>query len=196
MEETWRTFIAIDPGKPLRSKIDQLQTRLQNKTGPGVRWVNPDQVHLTLKFLGDVPVSAIDPLAQALKNACSAAKPFELTLEGSGCFPSYKKPNAIWLGLSGGLPALQALQQSIERETDAFSAHKENRGFSPHLTIGRVKARLAREQQRIGAVLEGTSVGVLGSFPVGDVLLIRSLTLPEGPRYTTLARAALGNKSD
>jgi RNA 2',3'-cyclic 3'-phosphodiesterase len=191
MEETWRTFIAIDPGKPLRSKIDQLQVRLQNKTGPGVRWVKPDQCHLTLKFLGDVPVSSIDPLAQALKHACSAAKPFELTLEGSGCFPSYKKPNAIWLGLSGGLPALHALQQSIERETDAFSAHKENRSFSPHLTIGRVKARLSQEQQRIGTVLQGTSVGLLGSFPVNDVLLIRSLTLPEGPRYTTLARATL-----
>lgn len=191
MAEKWRTFIAIDPGKTLQAEVDRLQSRLQGKTGPGVRWTPPAQVHLTLKFLGDVSAEHIDPLAQALKRACAGTGPLELVLDGAGCFPSFKKPSVIWVGLGGDIPALRQLQKRIDGATQEFSGHQENRDFHPHLTIGRVKARLFREQQRIGAVLQSTKVAELGRWTARDVLLVHSKTEPAGSVYTTIATAPL-----
>jgi 2'-5' RNA ligase len=169
---------------------DKLDRRLSRDCRNFVRWTAREQLHLTLKFYGNVHTAELDALQQRLRRAAGGISPFELGLAGLGCFPSAQRPNVIWIDLEGQVTALGTFQARVERETAAFGNHSETRPFHPHLTVGRVKA-FGRQACRIGEAIGDETLPGLGTWTVGDVALVRSQLSPRGSIYTCLARIPL-----
>jgi len=184
-----RAFIAIAVKPALAAEVKKVQQRL-NSPGGVMRWSNPEHLHLTLQFLGNVAAGQLDALAAALRRACAQTAPFQLALEGAGCFPNTKSPRVVWIGIQGDLEPLRKLQEQIARETKTFGDHGDERAFQPHLTIGRVKAS-GSEGRKAGHAIELVTVPKLGDWTVHRVLLVQSELSPDGARYTTLAAVAL-----
>jgi RNA 2',3'-cyclic 3'-phosphodiesterase len=186
-----RAFIAItlDPGQIVELK--QIQRQLQAQVpGEAVRWVRPDQLHLTLRFLGNVPRAKLAELSAALNRATEAMASFRLALAGVGCFPDTKRPRVVWIGMNGDLDSLRRLQSQIEHETQYLGDHRESRDFQPHLTIGRVKAA-GIAARKVGECIERAVAPPAAELAVRQIHLIQSELSPAGARYTTLATAAL-----
>jgi 2'-5' RNA ligase len=189
-----RTFIAIKLDEALHRRLARLQDELKPAVPHGsVRWVAPENIHLTLKFLGDVEPARIEAIAAAMRAAAAGAQPCSFEVAGLGCFPNTRRPNVIWVGLSETSGALAALQAAIETELSRLGFPPEARGFSPHLTLGRVR-RESRpaDIQEIGRLVEAKKIGSLGRQTVSSVTLFESDLRPEGAVYTALAEAPIG----
>ncbi|HKS37867.1 MAG TPA: RNA 2',3'-cyclic phosphodiesterase [Verrucomicrobiae bacterium] len=191
--EPVRAFIAIAVPQMLVEQLKQLQRQLEADVGgDAVRWTKPDQLHLTLKFLGNVRGDGVNDLKSALTRACAGRAPFQLTLEGLGCFPNTRTPRVVWVGITGELKPLEKLQMEIDRQTQTFGDHTEERPFQPHLTIGRVKVQ-GKDARRLGEAVERTTVFRPGAWLIREVELIQSKLAREGANYSTLASAHLMN---
>jgi 2'-5' RNA ligase len=191
--ETVRVFIAIELDAAVREALDGLQSRLkrapQSRLG---RWVAPESIHLTLKFLGEVPASRVPELQQALERACAGVPPFELAVTGLGCFPDPKRPRVVWVGVEELTGALVRLQRAVEAELGRLGFRPEGRGFTPHLTLARVRDQAnSRERAELGAWIGQQAVGWLAAMRVGQVCLMRSVLRPEGAVYIRLGAAPL-----
>ncbi len=192
MEEI-RTFVAVELSDDLKHELRGAQKQL--KSAPGaftVRWVEPDNMHLTLKFLGNVPRSRVEELGDALAPISELA-PFSLNAEGLGCFPSVRRPNVVWVGLGGPVDRIEALARQVDDVLAAKGIEREARPFSPHLTLGRVN-RDARPADRamLGDAIQKFPRVVYGAVPVDAVHLIQSDLRPGGPVYTILRTVRLG----
>jgi 2'-5' RNA ligase len=184
-----RAFIALPLEPVLAAEIKKVQQRL-NPPGGAVRWISPEHLHLTLQFLGNVATDRLDDLTAALRRACTHTAPFQLALEGAGCFPNAKSPRVVWIGIQGDLEPLRKLQDQIAQETKNLGDHGDQRAFQPHLTIGRVKAS-GLEGRKAGQAIELATVPKLGDWTVHHVLLVQSELAPDGARYITLAAVPL-----
>jgi len=184
-----RAFIAIAVEAALAAEVKKVQQRLNSPDG-AVRWLNPEHLHLTLRFLGNVATERLEDLAAALRRACARTAPFHLALEGAGCFPNTRRPRVVWIGIQGDLEPFRELQEQIAQETKNFGDRGDEHAFQPHLTIGRVKAS-GVEGRKAGQAIELVTVPKLGDWTVHHVLLLRSELIPDGARYTTLAEVAL-----
>ena len=192
-DEILRTFIAIELDETLRIAIGRVQAKFKRQVQPGsVKWVAPDGIHLTLKFLGETPRSRIPDIEAALRAACAGHVPFEFTVEGRGCFPNFRRPRVIWVAVREKGQTLARLQADVEKHVAPLGWPTEDRGFSPHLTLGRV-ARGEREEEKIGQVVEKSVVELIGAQRVTAVSLIQSELRPTGAVYTRLFEAPLGN---
>lgn len=191
-----RAFIAIEIPPPIQFGIDQQTVGLRDAADSRlVRWVQPSNLHLTLKFLGDISLTSVQFLAQMLTAAAAQHEAFEVQIGTLGCFPSSKRARVIWIGIQAP-PALETLRRGIEAGTRRLGYPAEARGFSPHLTIGRVKERLsATESQRVQNALDSHHVGVIGNAEVNSVHLIKADLQPTGSIYTRLFSAPLGTTS-
>lgn len=190
--EQIRTFIAIELEEAVLDGLAQVQEQLKEDGATRVvRWVRPGGIHLTLKFLGNVPAQRIDGIGQALKRACTGFGPFTLTFGGLGCFPSARRPRVVWVGVQGDTETLARLQEAIEEEVAPLGFPTEKRGFSPHLTLGRVKKASTSEQRQLGELIRRTEVGLVGQMTVRAVNLMRSDLKPSGAVYTPLLSVAL-----
>lgn len=188
-----RAFVAIALPQILVERLKQIQQQLQSGAGgDAVLWTKPAQLHVTLKFLGNVAGDALKNLKYALRHACKGQAPFRLALENPGCFPNTRNPRVIWVGISGELEPLQKLQTQIDREMQAFGDHTEEHAFQPHLTIGRVKAG-AIQAKRVGRAIEQAPFGRVGAWTVSEIDLMQSRLSPQGAQYTTLATLALSS---
>ena len=188
-----RAFIAVEIPVGIHQAIKKQTAPIQAALNASlVRWVPAENVHLTLKFLGDVSPANIDLLKQMLSAEVSHHRAFEVRFEGLGAFPSPKRPRVIWIGIQA--PAgLEALQHGIEAATATLGYPDEQRPFSPHLTIGRVKQSVnSAGMQKIRAALEGTKLDSLGTAEVNAVHLYKSDLKPSGAVYTRLFSAPLG----
>lgn len=186
-----RAFVAIPLPSDLKERVAVIQRRLDSVLGRNlVRWTGSDQLHLTLRFYGDVPEADVGELSVALRRATEGVQAFELSITGLGGFPSLRRPTAVWLGLEGGLEPLHTLQHQIERETARFGSHSETRTFHPHLTIGRVKP-VGEASRRAGEALGSEVVERVGIWPGGCVQLVQSQLKPTGSVYTVLEEIAL-----
>jgi 2'-5' RNA ligase len=194
--ETLRAFIAIELTPEILSRLNELQTRLQNDLPSGlIRWVRPEGIHLTLKFLGDIPVTQVDAIAQILQTVCAPYTPFSFSISGMGCFPNPRRPRVIWVGVHEPSGALAEIQQEIERAAKPLGYPPENRAFSPHLTLGRVKRGSREALEALGTYVTRSAVNV-GQQQVGGISLMCSDLRPTGAVYTELALALLsGPKS-
>ncbi len=192
-DELLRTFIAVELDESLRQSLVTLQNRLKKQTPAGsVKWVAPDGMHLTLKFLGDTPPQRIPDIRAALRDACATFPPFELAFEGRGCFPNFHKPRVVWVAVRAPGNALMRLQRAVEDHIASLGWPSEARGFTPHLTLGRVSRNAdARAAATVGAAVENLIVEELGRQRVERVNLIRSDLRPTGAVYTTLDAVAL-----
>jgi 2'-5' RNA ligase len=192
--EILRTFIAVELDEALRRSLVSLQNRLKRQTPAGsVKWVAPEGMHLTLKFLGDTPSERVPEIVSSLHEACSAVSSFHLMLEGRGCFPNFRQPRVIWVAVRDENGALSRLQGAVEAHVAPLGWPAETRGFTPHLTLGRVSRSADRgEVAAVGQAVENAVIEELGRQRVDRVMLIRSDLRPTGAVYTALAEAALG----
>jgi len=187
-----RVFIAIPIPAPLQEAIQHATAGLKERLGRRlVRWVAPENVHLTLKFLGEISPANVDLLAEALHHEAGGHSAFEMTIGGLGVYPNPRRPRVVWIGVQAP-PALETLQRAIEAAAARLGYPEEERPFSPHLTIGRVSQHAAGgDQQAVRQAIEATRVGQLGTATVDTLELFRSDLRPEGPHYTRLHSAAL-----
>ena len=185
-----RAFIAVEIPSSLQHTIQESISGLRKTLGNDlVRWVPPQNVHLTLKFLGDVSSSNLDLIKQMMTAEVAQQRCFEMQVEGIGSFPSSRRPRVIWVGLHAPA-ALESLQRGIESASARLGYTSEEKSFSPHLTVGRVKQNLsAPEIQRIRAALEETKIGPLGLVYVDAAHLFKSDLQPNGSVYTRLFSA-------
>ena len=186
-EETVRTFICIEIPETIKGRIDSLQHELR-RLGAQVSWTRPSNIHLTIKFLGDVPATRIEDVKGAVERATAGRTAFEIEVGGTGCFPAPRNPRVLWVGLTSIPIPLRELHSAIESELAREGFPREEKRFSPHLTIGRVRnpqnaGRLAEELIRRGIESE--------SFRAGEIIVMRSDLNPSGSIYTPLAATRL-----
>ncbi len=191
--ESWRLFIAIELPPHVLAHLEALQQWLQERTPPHtVRWVAPQGIHLTLKFLGDVPTQKRAALQDALAHAVRAHAPFELSLGGFGCFPNPQRPRVAWVGVQKDLDALRRLRDAIEAHVAPLGYPTETRPFHPHLTLGRVRRDARRQDARaLGTLLTEGTHAQRKTWAVHEVTLFRSQLRPSGAVYTPLFHAPL-----
>ncbi len=190
--DTIRVFIAIELAHDILSKIGRLQTRMKQDIPKGlVRWVRPEGIHLTLKFLGDAPASRVADIAGAMRSACVSVPAFGVEIGGLGCFPNTGRPRVIWVGVDEPRAILTRLHERIDRHMAGLGFPPEKRPFNPHLTLGRVKGRNREQAQALGEYVARGKARV-GHIEIASVGLIRSELLPGGAVYTRLAQAPLG----
>jgi RNA 2',3'-cyclic 3'-phosphodiesterase len=187
-----RAFIAIEIPNTIQEAIHKDTLNLRKALDSAlVRWTPCSNIHLTLKFLGDVSESNLQFIKQMLVQECTEHFAFDLQVGKLGSFPNSKRPRVIWVGLNAP-GELLSLQQSIESAASRLGYEKEERGFSPHLTIGRVRQNLsATDLGRIHTALDSTHVSMLGTVTINAVYLFKSDLQPNGSVYTRLFSAPL-----
>jgi RNA 2',3'-cyclic 3'-phosphodiesterase len=187
-----RTFIAVEIPPHVQKKIQQETEPLRKELGSSlIRWVPVQNIHLTLKFLGDVSPANVEYLTQILCTEADSCSAFDMHISGLGSFPSPKRPRVLFIGIQA--PAeLEALNRGIESACARLGYESEARGFSPHLTIGRVRQdATSADQQRIRHALEGIAIDSLGTARVNSVHLYKSELKPTGSVYTQIFSAPL-----
>jgi len=191
MRSSIRAFIAIRLTSDIQKGLDEIILQLKGELrGAPIRWVPVENIHLTLKFLGDVASDDLETLKQALVTEAKRYSPFETGVGELGVFPSLRKPRVLWVGVQAPQQLIE-LQHRIETSMARLGYPREERGFTPHLTLGRISRDISEsEVKRIAAVIENSKVQ-LGSMPVQAIDLYRSDLHPSGAIYTCLFTAPL-----
>jgi 2'-5' RNA ligase len=184
-----RAFLAIDLPEALRPGLAQVQGELKRSRAE-VRWVPPGNIHLTLKFFGNVPEDEIGSLALAARQAAAGEELLQLKVTVAGAFPSPKAPRVVWLGLGGDLVPLTRLYQRLEKAFAALGYPPEGRAFNPHLTLGRVKSPVNRE--KLASMLAKLPPLDWPPFTVKELILFQSVLSPQVSKYTPLKVIPLG----
>ena len=188
--DTLRAFIAVPVSDEVRATVASVEENLRG-LGADVKWVDPQNVHLTLKFLGAVEAGRIGDVGSALKSALAGTDGSGITVAGAGTFPPGKKNvRVVWLGITEGQAALVEIARRVDDACAALGFAREERPFSPHLTIGRVR----RESGRLADLARGVAALEFNPLKVDidRVNLMRSELSPKGPTYTVLDSFALG----
>ena len=187
--DSYRTFVAIELPYALRAKlIEHIEQLRRNVPDTRASFSRERNLHLTLKFLGNVPDSQIPKLSGAVSCAVTAVRPFELTVAGCGVFPPKGRPNVLWIGVTDVERELAQLFQRIEDECSNVGFPREQRAFHPHLTIARLRKqgderRLAEAHQKLGFNNQ--------TFSVSEVVVFKSELLPQGSKHTPISRHPL-----
>jgi 2'-5' RNA ligase len=184
---TTRAFVAVELPSAIQQSIFQQTARLRQSLGEDlVRWVPVENMHLTLKFLGDVPANHLDFLRQSLVQIAATSVSFDLQVDGLGAFPNLKQPRVIWIGVQAG-SELQNIQQKIESALHRLGYKKEERAFSPHLTLGRIRPGISpADSVKIRDALQAIQLGRIGTARVNSVHLYKSDLSPAGSQHTKL----------
>lgn len=187
---TIRAFIAIHLPLDVKAALGDVAGELEGRVPRGtVRWVKPEQMHLTLRFLGDTETGKLPAIQVAMDAVAAANAPFELRLDGIGCFPNMRRPRVIWVGLLGEEARLRSLVSALEKELVTLGWEPEGKPFRAHLTLGRVKDE--RGAQGADWTADVPSLAV----PVAAMHLIESHLRPDGPVYTVRHSSWLGKES-
>ena len=184
-----RTFIAVDVSADVRSRTVALIKRLQ-VCGVKANWTESPNLHLTLKFLGDIPDRWVPDVCRAVTESSQDFAPMNLGFRGAGAFPRNDRPRTVWIGVQPETDQLAALQQTIEDRLYDIGFAQERRRFSPHLTIGRIRAG-GPEQQELGRLIVQNSDFFAGSCRIERVLVYGSFRDKSGPTFQVLGRAPL-----
>lgn len=188
---TIRTFVAIELSDEIKGVLSELMDTLRSEDIRGLRLVRPEGVHLTLKFLGDIPIGKADAVADAL-SCVKAHSPFELEIDGTGVFPNQRRPRVLWVGVKGDMAPLNALQEDVEDALESIGFRRESRGFSPHLTIGRIRdSASTRDRLRAAEALTSYHIQAGHSIVANTVSLMRTTLLPEGSVHECLVSTPL-----
>lgn len=183
-----RAFIAVPLNEKVRAGLQDASRQL-GQLGLDARFVKAASLHLTLKFLGNIEPSLVEPIGQALQDCCSRQDIFQVAVEGLGVFPNQRRPRVVWAGI-GGSAALGEIQGRVEEQMKALGFKPEDRPFRPHLTLARLRS--PRNAQRLGEFLQRReNVLDFGLVNVDRVHLYQSLLKPDGAEYLKLAGADL-----
>jgi len=192
-----RIFIAIQLNEEVRAYLHE-QTQRLARVLPSVRWVDPASLHLTLAFLGELDDEQLAAATTASATAAAMFRPFTLRLASLGHFGSARAPRVIWAGLSGNIPALQTLHRLLTTELAARGFATDERPFSPHLTLARVKYPLKPDEaSAFGALLarDRSHPTPPPALPVDHIAVMRSELFRTGARYTALSTHPLGRRT-
>ena len=187
-----RAFIAVEIDQSLKQKISELISKLK-KSDTNIKWVNENQIHFTLKFLGNIEESKVQAISAVLKSITSHSKEFALTLSDIGAFPNMKRPRVIWIGADKGADNLKILADKIEIELEKLGFEKEKREFKSHLTLGRVKNSKNKKRDSDHFLkLQKWSLS-LGEIKIDKLILFQSTLTPKGAIYTPLSEYPIHN---
>ena len=181
----FRGFIAIDINAT--TNLVEFENELA-RTGADLKLVEPKNIHITLKFLGDVEEDQIDEIEQIMKESVKESKPFAIKLKGTGVFPNENYIKVLWIGIEGG-QIIETIAVNIDERLTKLGFKKEKRGFSPHLTIGRVKT--AKNKQILIKTIEDYRDTEFSTEDVKMIKLMKSDLTPKGPIYTTMREVTL-----
>lgn len=186
-----RTFIAIELPQEIKESLARLQADLK-KSEADVKWVSARNIHLTLKFMGEIDQASLPNIIGALQEACRAIKPFHISVSGLGAFPKADFPRVIWVGVSKGDEETKILSMAIDEKLALIGIPQEDKEFSTHITIGRVRsgknrAALVKNMH----LLENCLGGATKEIPVDKVTLFKSTLTPSGPLYEALQEISL-----
>ena len=184
-----RTFIGIDLGKSIRDRCVAQQDTLA-RSGAEVKWVEPENIHLTLLFLGEVEDRALPALCKAVADGCAGQDVFTLSVESVGCFPNPRRPRVVWVGVGAGSAEVCALHDALEAPLLELGCYRrEDRPYTPHITLGRVKSD--RPTDALATALARQAKWRGGDTEVREIHVLSSELRSEGPVYTILSRAKL-----
>ena len=185
--ETIRTFIAIELTQEIKDTISRVIDALKREGG-SIRWVEPRNLPLTLKFLGNIGSNRIDEIMECIKTSCNGIHRFYITVRDVGTFPNLKRPKVIWIGAEEDENMLKSLYERMENEFEKIGIERENRGFSPHLTVGRV--RTPRGLGRVLARMDKIEFETR-KMEVDRIILMKSDLRHPGPIYSPLGSVEL-----
>jgi 2'-5' RNA ligase len=190
MKKTFRTFVAVELTNPIRARAEELIASLAD-TSADVKWVEPHNLHLTMKFLGDVHQREIGDVCQAVMHGAADVQPFELEVCGAGAFPTAARPRTIWLGAGAGTESMVALHDKIETDLAELGYREEHRRFQPHITLGRVRGE-GPQIVELGEKLGRQADFVAGRMTVNRVAVFSSTLRFDGPVYERIGDFPLG----
>ncbi|MFH1422755.1 MAG: RNA 2',3'-cyclic phosphodiesterase [Planctomycetota bacterium] len=185
-----RTFIAIALTDEVRNNLLSIQHRL-SETGTKIRWVEHKNLHLTLKFLGDIYLSNAGDISQIIEKAVAGVKPFVFEISGTGAFPNLHSPRIVWVGVKKNVDILANIFNYLNEHLLEYDIPPENRSYVPHITIGRVKSMSHSGSGNLELRIKENSEKVFGEVEVKEILLMMSELSPAGPKYTVLSAVRL-----
>lgn len=182
-----RCFVAVEfGGDKLAAKFKEVRRGLEAARAD-IKFVEPENIHLTLKFLGEIEPSLVEQVSQVVKE--TSFQPFDAKLEGIGVFPNLRRPRVVWAGITDGVSQLAEIWKDVDTKLSGLGFERERRGFSPHITIGRVRS--GRNRDRLVEELSALSDYEFGGLHVDRIVLKKSVLTPRGPIYTPLAESAV-----
>jgi 2'-5' RNA ligase len=178
-----RTFIAIELIDAIRNELAQIQARLRY-SGADVKWVERENIHLTIRFLGEVREERIEEVSSALDEVARGSRPFEISIKDLGVFPKLEFPRVVWVGLEKGKDESREIAREVDERLERLGFQRESRPFSPHLTIGRVRS--PKNKAALKEKLLSTKIEKVLSQKVNSIILFKSELTSQGPIYTKL----------
>lgn len=185
-----RAFIAVEIDRSLKQKISELISKLK-KSDTNIKWVNENQIHFTLKFLGNIEESKVQAISTVLKSITSHSKEFALTLSDIGAFPNMRRPRVIWIGADKGAGNLKILADKIEIELEKLGFEKEKREFKSHLTLGRVRS--LKNIENLEKIINETDFQPPNEIKIDKLVLFQSTLTPKGAIYAPLSEYPMHN---
>jgi 2'-5' RNA ligase len=190
--EEIRLFVAVFPPAEVARHVSEAARGLADRLSPrSVSWTRPEQMHLTLNFLGNVVPDKVEEFEQAVEDACHLGEPHVLQPRGLGCFPSPPRPRVIWAGLAGAVSVLETLKRTLDARLAVLGYAPDARPFQPHLTIGRVKQLSGGDRRHLTDALPRWHETDFGSWTVNSVDLMQSVLSPAGAEYVRVKSFAL-----
>jgi len=186
---TFRGFIAVDipPSPPLESFADQLRN-----ASASLKVVSTDQLHLTVKFLGDTEEGLVSEIVATIREACAEVRPFDITVRGTGAFPSLSRMNVIWVGVDGAEP-IARIAAALEASLESLGFAAERRPWKAHVTLARVKGH--RDLDRVRRILEDRRDEVFGGHRIDRIHLKKSVLTSGGAQYSIVATEVFGGSA-
>jgi 2'-5' RNA ligase len=178
-----RAFIAILLDGSLHNTLTEVVEKFASSKA-SVKWVAPENTHVTLKFLGSVAEELLPDVFSACERAAEGIGPIDLEMKAVGCFPDMNRPRVVWLGIEKGTELVERLQEKVETELEGIGFKREERGFTAHLTIGRVKGQ--KGITNLCRLLEEDRNVFIGAMRANKISVMKSETLPTGAVYTEL----------
>jgi len=187
-EDQYRLFVALELPEAVRAELERAQQRLRREVSGGlIRWARPDQLHLTLRFLGGVQAGRVPALVQALHQACRPFPALSMRAAGIGFFPNARRPRVIWAGVADMREQLAPLAAAVTQATLAFSSEPPEARFAGHITLGRVKELSSVETARLAQAAEREAGRLYGDWVAREIALVRSRLAATGSIYSRLA---------
>jgi len=183
-----RTFIALDLTEETKQELTRLQSGLK-KSQADVKWVNPQNIHLTLKFLGEISEQQVNQVKEVLDRISSQFKPYEITLSGIGAFPKVENPRVIWVGIESGKNETKKIAEILSVELEKAGFQKEDREFKSHLTVGRVRS--PKNKDNLKTAIQSISFSPQAKIPIDYITLYQSTLTPQGPIYIPLHKTSI-----
>ncbi len=192
MRDDIRAFLAIQLPDDVTAALGHLADQMAQARVGGLKPVRPENIHLTLKFFGNVNARQVESIVDTVKLVAKSIRPFTLRLGNVGAYPNNRSPRVLWVGLDGDVALLQDAHRRIETALKQIAVKPDSREFTPHLTIARIRDRASRIERRNAAEALFSAEFRSGLLvPVERISLMRSVLLPEGPQYTSLAELSL-----